>query len=196
MNKIETLLKSIGLEKNIYTEDVPNLDLYMDQVIQLFESTFSDTKKEENEKILTKTMINNYAKARLFFPIKNKKYTKEHILLISLIFQLKGVLAINEIKEVLGRLNEKIVDEQFDLERFYDHYLSLTKNNAEHILKNAKELGRLTEEKAAHLDSEDQDYLSTLLLIAAFAHQSNIYKRAAEKLASWISDKSKDEKGE
>ncbi len=75
MNKIETLLKSIGLEKNIYTEDVPNLDLYMDQVIQLFESTFTDTKKEENEKILTKTMINNYAKARLFFPIKNKKYT-------------------------------------------------------------------------------------------------------------------------
>jgi len=188
MKNVEKILEEIGIEKNIYVEDVPNLDLYMDQVIQLFESTFSDSAKEEKEKIMTKTMINNYAKARLFFPIKNKKYSKEHILLISLIFQLKGALSIQEIKLVLERMNEKIVKEKFDLETFYNHYLSMTKNNALSIQSNTKEMEKLAEEKVKSMGDKDEDYLQTLLMIASFAHQSNIYKRMAERLAQEISE--------
>ena len=55
-----------------------------------------------DEKVLTKTMINNYAKGKLFIPIKNKKYSKQHIMLINLIYQLKGALSINDIKIDIG----------------------------------------------------------------------------------------------
>lgn len=72
MENLNNIVEMLGIEKNIVLEDIPNIDLYMDQVIQFFESTFSSSKRNEDEKILTKTMINNYAKGKLFFPIKNK----------------------------------------------------------------------------------------------------------------------------
>ena len=56
------LLNNIKFDSNIKLDEVPEIDLYMDQVIQLFESKLSDQKRNEDEKILTKTMINNYAK--------------------------------------------------------------------------------------------------------------------------------------
>ncbi|MCU5501703.1 DUF1836 domain-containing protein, partial [Bacillus wiedmannii] len=95
MENINKLLETLYLEKNITLEDIPNVDLYVDQVVQLFENTYSDTTRTDDEKVLTKTMINNYAKGKLFIPIKNKKYSKEHMILISLIYQLKGALSIN-----------------------------------------------------------------------------------------------------
>lgn len=73
MDILETL-NSLQLESNIRLDEIPEIDLYMDQVIQLFESKLSNQKRNEDEKILTKTMINNYAKGKLLLPIKNKKY--------------------------------------------------------------------------------------------------------------------------
>ncbi|MGA9232145.1 MAG: DUF1836 domain-containing protein, partial [Exiguobacterium oxidotolerans] len=90
--------KSRPLDRQLQLDDIPNIDLYMDQVIQLFERTFEATTRTEGETILTKTMINNYAKKKLFFPVTNKKYTKNHLILISLIYQLKGTVSINDIK--------------------------------------------------------------------------------------------------
>ena len=98
------ILNSLKLGSNIKLDEIPEIDLYMDQVIQLFESKLSEQKRNEDEKILTKTMINNYAKGKLLLPIKNKKYSKEHIILMSLIYNLKGALSINDIKLSLEKL--------------------------------------------------------------------------------------------
>ncbi len=59
---INEILNGLILENNIKLDEIPEIDLYMDQVIQLFESKLSAQKRNEDEKILTKTMINNYAK--------------------------------------------------------------------------------------------------------------------------------------
>jgi len=77
VENINELLETLHLEKNIKLEDIPNVDLYVDQVVQLFENTYADTTRTDDEKVLTKTMINNYAKGKLFIPIKNKEYSKE-----------------------------------------------------------------------------------------------------------------------
>src|SRR5690606_33081721 len=103
-----------------------NIDLYMDQVIQLFEHTFNQSTRNEDEKVLTKTMINNYAKGKLLFPIKQKKYSKEHLLLISLIYQLKGTLSISDIKTTLEGINENI--DKIDIDSFYKNYLNIAAN--------------------------------------------------------------------
>lgn len=65
-------MEKLIADNQIQLEDIPQIDLYMDQVIQLFENTFGSTTRNEEEKVLTKTMINNYAKGKLFFPVKNK----------------------------------------------------------------------------------------------------------------------------
>src|SRR5690606_31243007 len=101
MKNIDKLVESLHLNNHLLLEELPNLDLYMDQVIQIFESNLEKTKRKEEDKVLTKTMINNYAKGKLFFPIENKKYSKKHIVLISLIYELKGALSIQDIKMTL-----------------------------------------------------------------------------------------------
>mgnify|MGYP000334617862 CR=1 FL=1 len=60
----------------IKPEDIPNIDLYMDQVTTFMEEQLSSTKRYEDDKILTKTMINNYAKNNLLPPPNKKKYSK------------------------------------------------------------------------------------------------------------------------
>ena len=117
------ILNSLQLESNIKLDEIPEIDLYMDQVIQLFESKLSNQKRNEDEKILTKTMINNYAKGKLLLPIKNKKYSKEHIILMSLIYNLKGSLSINDIKLSLDEIINKSEEEAYPLRELYSCFL-------------------------------------------------------------------------
>ncbi|WP_350448909.1 DUF1836 domain-containing protein, partial [Streptococcus pseudopneumoniae] len=80
---------------------MPSIDLYMDQIISLIDNKLSANKRFESDKILTKTMINNYSKEGLIKPVKGKKYTKEQILQMIIIYSMKNKLTIQEIKRIL-----------------------------------------------------------------------------------------------
>lgn len=176
MKKSEDLLNRLRLEATIHEREIPDIDLYMDQVIQLFDSKFGHSLRNKEEKVLTKTMINNYAKGKLFIPIKNKKYSKQHIMLINLIYQLKGALSINDIKTTLDPLNEKIGTEDFRLEDFYSHSVALQEENARSFLKEMK-----AHENEIEQFEIDED-LKQLLFIISLTNVSNAYRRAAELL--------------
>jgi hypothetical protein len=187
MENVNKLLESMRLENRITLEDIPDIDLYMDQVIQIFDNKF--TSGDPKEKALTKTMINNYAKAKLLVPIKNKKYTKDHIILISLIYQLKGALSINDIKQTVQELNNKITEEEFDLESLYRSYLQLTNWNVDNFSHQMQtQLDNVKKQIAASND-KDSDYLERVLLISSLAHISNLYRSTAEKLVSELGNK-------
>ena len=72
-NLLESILESLSRIDYINAEDIPNIDLYMDQVTTLMDSGLSSSKRYEEDKILTKTMINNYAKNNLLPPPDKKK---------------------------------------------------------------------------------------------------------------------------
>nr|WP_295975604.1 DUF1836 domain-containing protein [uncultured Bacillus sp.] len=184
METVKELLESMRLGNQINLEDIPNIDLYMDQVIQLFDNKWAG--EDQGEKILTKTMINNYAKAGLLIPIKNKKYTKEHIILLSLIYQLKGNLKINDIKQLLQQLNDKIPEENFSLSDFYSRYLQLMNVNSDHFSNSLHIHFDEAKEQATNLNDKDAGYLEKVLLISSLAQMSNLYRSAAEKLVSDI----------
>lgn len=186
MENVEQFLEQLQLDKNITLDDIPNIDLYMDQVIQLFESKYSGTKRNEDDKILTKTMINNYAKGKLFFPINNKKYSRDHLLLISIIYQLKGTISINDIKHVLEKLNEKIVKENFRLDLLYTSFLALVEQNVNQFRRDFRELVSGTTEEIQHFEDEDSDYLEKVLLISSLSYMNNLYRRTVERLVDEI----------
>lgn len=188
MEKVNELLNELNLNNHLALSDIPEIDLYMDQVIQLFENRFASSKRNDEEKILTKTMINNYAKGKLFFPIHNKKYSKDHLILISLIYQLKGTLSINDIKVTLDKLNHKIVDETFDMDQFYESYLHITDNNIARITEHAEECADEVKSEIAELGDTDSTYLDKVLLLSSFANMSNFYRRAAEKIVDELSE--------
>lgn len=82
-------------------DEIPTIPLYMDQVTGYLEDVFKDQKRHSDEKILTKTMINNYVKAGLIQSPEKKKYNQSQIKELMMIYMLKGVLQIQEIEKIL-----------------------------------------------------------------------------------------------
>lgn len=84
--------------------EIPEIDLYIDQVVSLLQNSLSNYIKSDNEninKIITKTMINNYVKHGVIKSPINKKYNKEHIAYLFVIFILKQIYSIEEIKKLI-----------------------------------------------------------------------------------------------
>ncbi|UZP03487.1 DUF1836 domain-containing protein [Clostridium botulinum] len=179
---ILNIMESLNLDKKINLEDIPELDLYMDQVIQLFENKLSVLKRKEEDKVLTKTMINNYAKAKLLMSIKNKKYSKEHLILMSLIYDLKGALSINDIKLTLDNIVKKYENnEEYDLRSLYKTYLDMNSQDVNEV----KEYMNDKEENVKNLLSENNingDFEEKFLLVGSMISMSNMYRRMGEAL--------------
>ena len=89
-NVIGSILDSISRIDYIRPEEIPNIALYMDQVTTFMDAHLESSKRYEEDKILTKTMINNYTKNHLLPPSDKKKYSTEHILLLIFIYYFKG----------------------------------------------------------------------------------------------------------
>ncbi|WP_416148396.1 DUF1836 domain-containing protein [Salipaludibacillus sp. HK11] len=180
MKSLNELIPAMQLEKKITIEDIPDLDLYMDQVIQLFDKTFQNAKRNDNEKIITKTMINNYAKGGLLLPIKNKRYSKEHVMLLSLIFELKGALSINDIKITLQYVNEKTTSDEFNVSDFYSCYLNLASANTAIFMKKIDEHTLEVRQQVEKIEGDE--FVQKVLTILSLVTMSNFYRKAAEKL--------------
>ena len=175
MSEIDSLLNQLNVDDKINLDDIPELDLYMDQVIQLFESKLSGLKRNEDDKVLTKTMINNYAKAKLLMSIKNKKYSKEHLILMSLIYDLKGGLSISDIKLLLDNIVQKYENkEDYDLRGLYNKYLDICKEDSDEFKESVKE-------KVDKL-SDNEEFEEKFLMVCSMISMSNMYRRMGEKL--------------
>ena len=179
---IMSILKNLNSNQKIKLEDIPDLDLYMDQVIQLFENNLSGTKRNDDDKVLTKTMINNYAKAKLLMSIKNKKYTKEHLILMSLIYELKGGLSINDIKHLLTNIVSKYENnDEYDLRKLYELFLEINNYDCEEFRKSVENKVDVLKEKFKD-NSVDEDYDEKFLLISSIISMRNMYRRMGEAL--------------
>ncbi|MEN8078891.1 DUF1836 domain-containing protein [Clostridioides difficile] len=176
------VLNKLQLESNIKLDEIPEIDLYMDQVIQLFESKLSDQKRNQEEKILTKTMINNYAKGKLLLPIKNKKYSKEHIILMSLIYNLKGALSINDIKLSLDNIVNKSEDEAYPLRELYSCFLENCINDENNFKSDVNDKVEKINDKIDENKELDGDFEKRFLLLCSLVNMSNMYRRMSEKL--------------
>ena len=115
---LNSILESLDRIDYVRPGDIPNIDLYMDQVTTFMDSQLAASKRHDDDKILTKTMINNYAKNNLLPPPEKKKYTKEHVLVLIFIYYLKSILSISDIQGILNPITEKYFgnDENYSLE--------------------------------------------------------------------------------
>ena len=106
--------------------ELPSVDLYLDQVVNLINSCLSpyiffynDYKKKENE-LLTKTMINNYVKNDLIEAPVKKQYSKIHIAKLFAICILKQVYSMQDIHILITKALT-----HFDEKNAYDKFCDL-----------------------------------------------------------------------
>lgn len=134
---LNSILKSIYDMKYIQSDAVPNIDLYMDQVTSFMEENLKGYKRYEDDKILTKTMINNYVKDGILPAPVKKKYSKEHLLLLVLIYYFKNILSIKDVESIIKPITEKYFHAEAGLtvSDIYDTIWS-TKPDLSDILQN------------------------------------------------------------
>ncbi|MCM1387818.1 MAG: DUF1836 domain-containing protein [Bacillus sp. (in: Bacteria)] len=196
---LNSILGSIGRIAYIKADDIPNIDLYMDQVTTFMESRLqSSTRHPGEDKILTKTMINNYAKNDLLPPPKKKKYSKEHVLLLIFIYYYKGILSISDIQELLKPITKQFFDTdgEFDLETIYETVFGLEREQAEVLKKDIIEKFHISEETFKDAPKDSQDFLQKFSFICMLSFDVYVKKLLIEKLIDSFHDEDKKEKKE
>lgn len=184
INELKEKFSELNLQNQLTLDEIPEIDLYMDQVTQLFDSKFNETKRNEDDKALTKTMVNNYAKGKLLMSVKNKKYSKEHLLLMSLIYNLKGALSISDIKSSLNKIVISLENEEdYPIRELYKLYLKQYGEDLKDIEGSIKIKYDSIENMIAKEENLSSDeFEKNFLLLSSFINMSNMYRRMGEKL--------------
>ncbi len=182
---INSILESLSRIEHIKPGDIPNIDLYMDQV-----TTFMDTKLRattrypDEDKILTKTMINNYAKNDLLPPPVKKKYSKEHVLMLIFIYYFKGVLSIGDIQTLLQPITKQYFDknESLNLEEIYEEVFRLEPEEIENLKKDVTEKFQKAQGSFSNAPEEDAAFLRQFAFICTLSYDVYVKKLIIEKM--------------
>ncbi len=169
MNNTELLdiVRDALNDAELKSQEIPNIDLYVDQIINLISEKLKDGSERYQERQLTKTMINNYSKDGLITPVKGKKYNKEQILQMLTVYTLKGTLSIGEIKRLLqGAYSVEGFDGEA-LQELYDKYLDIKDVNRDYAIK---ALDGIIERNELDVQN-DVDYISTVCALVSFSAQ-------------------------
>ena len=97
--------------------EIPDIDLYMDQLLFYIERVFQPLEGGSKEKILTTAMVNNYVKQKLIAPPVRKRYSREHIAYLIVISVFKNLFSIQEIHHLL-----QIQISSFPIGQAYDYF--------------------------------------------------------------------------
>ena len=193
---LNSILESLDHVDYIRPEEIPNIDLYMDQVTTFMDEHFSSTKRYSEDKILTKTMINNYTKNNLLPPSVKKKYSREHMLLLILIYYFKNILSIKDIETILEPLREKYfaADSTLQLSDIYREVCEMEKSRIEPIKASVMEdYGKAQSSFENVPDAEEKDELQLFTFLCSLSFDVYLKKMMIEKIIDELASKDKKE---
>ena len=183
-NIINDFTEYIQKQHPVSSAKLPNIDLYMDQVTTFMEEHLDHCKRFADDKILTKTMINNYAKNHLLPPPDKKKYSKDHMLFLVFIYYFKNILSISDIQTLLTPMTERYFknDSGKDMTWLYNEIMAKEPLQSERV---ATEISQLSEDAKTFFGdapAEEQEYLQLLSIIALLSYDVYQKKQLIEKL--------------
>lgn len=182
IRKIIEYMKKIQYVK---PEDIPNIDLYMDQVTTFMDKHLESFKRYEADKLLTKTMINNYTKNNLLPSPEKKKYSKDHMFFLIFIYYMKSFMSITDIQSLLKPLSEKFFEKKSEmkLENIYKEVFRMEEVQAESVIKDViRKFERSIDAFANIEDEEDAEFLRMFLFICMLCFDVYMKKQLIEKM--------------
>ena len=181
---LNSILESISRIDYIHPEDIPNIDLYMDQVTTFMDAQLASTKRYHEDKILTKTMIKNYAKNNLLPPPVKKKYTKEHVLVLIFIYYFKNILSIKDIETLLKPITDKAFSdgETLDMTELYEAICAMEKAQINPLQEEIRAAYEKAEESFSDAAEDDRSYLHLFSFICSLSFDVYVKKLLIEKI--------------
>lgn len=170
--------------------DIPAIELYMDQVTTFMDNHLSNNKRFPEDKILTKTMINNYTKNHLLPPPEKKKYSKEHIILLIYTYYLKNFLSIGDIQKLLNPMIENYFDasgtDTVNLTSIYDTVVELARDqyqlDKQSIFASYEIVYKKLTEQHPDTPMEEKNYLQDFTFVALLSYDIYLKTQLVEKI--------------
>lgn len=183
-NLIESVLQSLSRIHFVHPEEIPNIPLYMEQVTSFMDSEMSAMKRYPEDKILTKTMINNYAKNNLLPPPVKKKYEREHVLMLIFIYYFKNLLSIKDIETLLSPITDGYFgsDKDINMTHIYSEVLNMQKDCIDDLKGDIIVAFEKAQATFADYDHSNLDYLKTLAFICNLCVDAFVKKQLVEEL--------------
>lgn len=184
-DELRELLNRLTQITYVKPEDLPNIDLYMDQVTTFMDRHLEFSKRHPEDKLLTKTMINNYTKNDLLPSPNKKKYSKEHMYLLILIYYLKNILSITDIQSILKPLNDRFFEGngEVSLDKIYSEFVSMQKSQADAVAKDVTRKYRVAEDTFSDVsDKEQQEFLRKLSMICLLCFDVFMKRQLIEQI--------------
>lgn len=185
---LESIMESLSQMEYIKASTIPNIDLYMDQVLTFMNSHLENAKRYESDKVMTKTMINNYAKNHLLPAPEKKKYTKEHILVLMFIYYFKNILSIGDIQSILNPLTERYFANarDLDLEKIYEEVFSLEKGQIGQLKESISGDYERAMDTFKEETEEDREFLQLFSFICMLSYDIYVRKQIIEKIVDTL----------
>ena len=195
---LNSILASLSRIDYVKPEDLPNIDLYMDQVTTFMDSQLASSKRYPDDKVLTKTMINNYAKNNLLPPPVKKKYTKEHVLTLIFIYYFKNILSISDLQHILNPITEKYFasDSDLSLTDIYSEVFSLENDEVAHLAKDITRIFNVSFDTFKDAPEEDKEFLHTFSFICVLSFDVFMKKMLIEKIIDELPKENPKEKAD
>lgn len=187
---LKNILEKLQTMDYVRPESLPNIDLYMDQVTTFMDSQLSSTRRHAEDKILTKTMINNYAKNNLLPPPNKKKYSKDHVLSLLFIYYFKSILSISDIQSILNPITDKYFgsDAAPGMQEIYNEVFGLEHEEMQHILKELARKYKTSLKTFEDVPEEDAKLLHKFAFICMLSFDVYMKKLIIEQTIDELSD--------
>ena len=192
---LSDLLAELQRIDYVRPEDIPNIDLYMDQITTFMDSQLETSKRHADDKILTKTMINNYAKNNLLPPPEKKKYTKEHVLTLIFIYYFKNILSISDIQSILNPITDRYFGKgssEMSLEDIYKEVFGLEHQETLNIMKDLAKKFNTSMKTFEGMEGEDAELLRTFSFICMLSYDVYLKKTIIERIVDQMLHEEKD----
>ncbi len=173
--------------------EVPNIDLYIEQVIQLLDRYLSSYKRTDEEKTLTKTMVNNYTKNGLLPPPEKKRYNRDHIILLLLVYYMKSVLSISDIQALVDPLVRDYYQGREDDDTLMKVYETLYDLEKRQYFESQNSILKTLELSKRNTGDKDDEYLHNFVFLCLMGYDIFIKKKMMEHIIDDM-QKEKEEK--
>ncbi len=156
---IRDILESVLSMDYIRPDEVPDIDLYMDQVTTFMDKHLESSKRFDDDKLLTKTMINNYTKNELIPSPEKKKYSKNHMFMLIFIYYMKNIMSISDIKSILTPLTDTYFkgEQCVDLSDIYTEIYKVEKQQAKEVTKDILNKLHISEKTFANVEKNEDE---------------------------------------
>ena len=181
---LKSILEHISDLDYIKTADIPNIELYMDQVTTFMDSQMASSKRYPDDKVLTKTMINNYAKNHLLPSPNKKKYSKEHVLMLIFIYYFKSFLSISDIQALLTPLADRYFQKEdgLNVEDLYNEVFGMEKEQVEYLKKDLMEKYQTASQSFAEAEEKDREFITMFSFICLLSFDVYMKKQLIESI--------------